>query len=67
MTPSIDRRVRFALAWLLLLVAGGATFCLQNSRARMLFLWFGGHSASKTPDPIPNSAVKCCSADGTAS
>ena len=26
MTPSIDRRVRFALAWLLLLVAGGATF-----------------------------------------
>ena len=30
-------------------------------------LWFGGHSASKTPGPIPNPAVKCCCADGTAS
>ena len=28
---------------------------------------FGGHSVSKTPDPIPNSAVKCHSANGTAS
>ena len=29
--------------------------------------WFGGHSASDTPDPIPNSAVKRRRADGTAS
>ena len=28
---------------------------------------FGGHSTSKTPDPIPNSAVKCRRANGTAS
>jgi hypothetical protein len=32
-----------------------------------LLSWFGGHSASKTPDPIPNSAVKCRCANGTAS
>ena len=32
-----------------------------------VFTRFGGHSASKTPDPIPNSAVKCRRADGTAS
>ena len=31
------------------------------------FIWFGDHSASKTPGPIPNPAVKCRSADGTAS
>ena len=31
------------------------------------FLWFGGYSTSKTPDPIPNSAVKCRRANGTAS
>jgi hypothetical protein len=28
---------------------------------------FGGNSASETPDPIPNSAVKRRRADGTAS
>jgi hypothetical protein len=28
---------------------------------------FGGHSVSKTPGSIPNPAVKCHSADGTAS
>jgi hypothetical protein len=27
--------------------------------------WPGGHSAGKTPDPIPNSAVKTRCADGT--
>ncbi len=32
-----------------------------------LFFRFGGHSVSETPDPIPNSAVKRHSADGTAS
>ena len=26
----------------------------------------GGHSAGETPDPIPNSEAKPCSADGTA-
>jgi hypothetical protein len=30
-------------------------------------LRFGGHSTSKTPDPFPNSAVKCRRANGTAS
>ena len=30
-------------------------------------VWFGGYSTSKTPDPIPNSAVKCRRANGTAS
>ena len=33
----------------------------------LLFIWFGGYSRSKTPGPIPNPAVKCPSADGTAS
>ena len=34
----------------------------------MMFLfWFGGHSESKTPGSIPNPAVKCLCADGTAS
>ncbi len=28
--------------------------------------WFGGYSTSETPDPIPNSEVKHCRADGTA-
>ena len=29
--------------------------------------WFGGLSERVTPDPIPNSAVKVLSADGTSS
>ncbi len=33
----------------------------------LLLIRFGGHSTSKTPDPIPNSAVKCRRANGTAS
>ena len=28
---------------------------------------FGGHSTSKTPDPVPISEVKCRRANGTAS
>jgi hypothetical protein len=39
----------------------------EQSAAAWLLLWFGGHSAGKTPDPIPNSAVKCQHANGTAS
>ena len=31
------------------------------------FIWFGDHSTSKTPGPIPNPAVKCRRANGTAS
>jgi len=33
----------------------------------VVFPRFGGHSASKTPGPIPNPAVKCRRANGTAS
>jgi|TARA_Y100001970_G_scaffold227087_1_gene280925 hypothetical protein len=29
--------------------------------------WLGGYGEGPTPDPIPNSAVKTLSADGTAS
>jgi len=32
-----------------------------------VFAWPGGYSEGETPDPIPNSAVKTLSADGTAS
>jgi hypothetical protein len=40
---------------------------LQSKTHREDFIRFGGHSVSKTPDPIPNSAVKCYCANGTAS
>ena len=40
----------------------------RNGRSRpRAFCRFGGMSASETPDPIPNSAVKRRRADGTAS
>ena len=35
--------------------------------AGRVFAWPGGYSEGETPDPIPNSAVKTLSADGTAS
>ena len=40
---------------------------IRAGNPRAAFLWFGGHSTGKTPDPIPNSAVKCRHANGTAS
>ena len=39
----------------------------QSKGKQGLLVRFGGHSASETPDPIPNSAVKSRCADGTAS
>ena len=39
----------------------------RRSPGRRAFCRFGGESASETPDPIPNSAVKRRRADGTAS
>ena len=38
-----------------------------TDRIRDVYRWPGGHSEGATPDPIPNSAVKTLSADGTAS
>ena len=45
---------------------------LKLIRLRMSFYvhvagWLGGYSNGVPPDPIPNSAVKVVSADGTAS
>ena len=39
----------------------------RRADAARAFCRFGGTSASETPDPIPNSAVKRRRADGTAS
>ena len=38
-------------------------YFLKNCKAR----WPGDYSADVPPDPIPNSNVKLCCADGTAS
>ncbi len=38
-----------------------------NPRSDVVFPRFGGHSVSKTPGSIPNPAVKCHRANGTAS
>ena len=52
------------------MVRPGAASCsgvpCPKSRIRGL-AWPGGYSEGETPDPIPNSAVKTLSADGTAS
>jgi hypothetical protein len=41
---------------------------LDNEKTLIVLLsWFGGHSTSKTPGSIPNPAVKCRRANGTAS
>ena len=43
-------------------------YCDRFERyADLVFPRFGGHSTSKTPGSIPNPAVKCRCADGTAS
>jgi hypothetical protein len=39
--------------------------CTISRSACPLALQLGGHSVSDPPDPIPNSAVKPDSADGT--
>ena len=46
----------------------GDTECERNKKvAYPLFGWLGGNGEGVPPDPIPNSAVKPLSADGTAS
>jgi hypothetical protein len=42
-------------------------FFAKQKQSLEVLIRFGGHSASETPDPIPNSAVKHGCADGTAS
>jgi hypothetical protein len=49
------------------LVSPNVSLRVSARRDAFGLLWFGGNSASETPDPIPNSAVKRRRADGTAS
>ena len=59
MRPEISYDLEKTLSW-------RAAEGLRTRKPRA-FCRFGGESASETPDPIPNSAVKRRRADGTAS
>ena len=45
----------------------GSEMCIRDSINTAVAEWLGGYGEGPTPDPIPNSAVKTLSADGTAS
>ena len=66
--PLAPRRLRAAMALVVALLLQGATLILRIRPDTPFDLRLpGGYGGVPTPDPIPNSAVKSSSADGTAS